>query len=346
VTAAPGQAAADGLEPGVGGDGQHQDLAQGMEDCANPALTEPVGHGEAEGKNNRDLDPENRVTREKGQKEEGAEKDHALKKLKTDKGKNAAIEGRIKIFGKSIPKIAEVVVHPATDQGDVVAGIGTITIQNTKSGRPHLATQGDIFHQMAGDRPMTSNGLVGCPAKEKELAVGGAEGWGPAAHPVWQIEENEKMHKGDDETFAPAFGLEVGPKGKQIGPFPDGKVDRLGKGDVREPGVGIDKNEEFTLGLLSQLMAGPGLTGPSRWEIFPADQANPRIPLGPLPDDFGRAVGGVVIKDKDFKIGIVAVNQGAQAGSDSLLLVSGGNENGDAGRGLKGRECPGEAESL
>ena len=75
--------------------------------------------------------------------------------------------------------------------------------------------------------------------------------------------------------LAPTFGLEKGPKGKQIGLFLDGEIDRLGQGDVREPGVGIDKNEEFTFGLLGQLMARPGFAGPAYGKIFPGDQANP-----------------------------------------------------------------------
>ena len=61
VATAPREAATEGLQPGVGGDGDDECLAQGMKDGPEPALAEPMGDGEAEGENDRNFDPKNRV---------------------------------------------------------------------------------------------------------------------------------------------------------------------------------------------------------------------------------------------------------------------------------------------
>ena len=52
-------------------------------------------------------------------------------------------------------------------------------------------------------------------------------------------------------------------------------MDGLGEGVVGKTGVGVDKNQECPLGLLGQLMTGPGFASPSRGQIFPGNQANP-----------------------------------------------------------------------
>ena len=155
---------------------------------------------------------------------------------------------------------------------------------------------------------MAPDFFIGCAAKEKELAVGGAEGCGSSPHPVWEIEKDEEMDEGNDQVFTPAFGLEVGPKGKKVGIFPLGKTDGMAEGDVRESGVGIDKNQEFPLGLPGQLVAGPGLAGPSFGKFFSGNQTNPRITLGSLANNLGCLVGGVVVEDEHFEIWVIAAD--------------------------------------
>ena len=69
----PREAATEGLQPGVGGDGDDECLAERMKDGAEPALAEPVGDGEAEGENDGDFDPKNRIAGKEGQEKERAE---------------------------------------------------------------------------------------------------------------------------------------------------------------------------------------------------------------------------------------------------------------------------------
>lgn len=48
VATFPGQLTSDGLEPGVEGDGDHENLTEGMKECAEVALAEAVGEGKAQ----------------------------------------------------------------------------------------------------------------------------------------------------------------------------------------------------------------------------------------------------------------------------------------------------------
>ena len=85
---------------------------------------------------------------------------------------------------------------------------------------------------------------------------------------------------------------------------------------------------------------------PTLGEIFSAKQTNPWVALEPLADESGGTIGGVVIENENFKIGVLATDQRLQAWLDSLFLVSGWNEDGnfrDGGRGLgyqRKPECP------
>ena len=99
-------------------------------------------------------------------------------------------------------------------------------------------------------------------------------------------------------------------------------MDGLGEGVVGKTGVGVDKNQECPLGLLGQLMARPSLAGPTLGEIFSAKQTNPWVALEPLADESGGTIGGVVIENENFKIGVLATDQRLQAWLDSLFLVS------------------------
>ena len=268
VTAAPGEAAPNGLEPGVGGDGEDQGLAEGVQDGPKPALAEPMGHGKPEGKNDGDLDPENRIPRKEGQKKEGAEKDPNLKELKEDKGAPATVESRVQVFRESAPQIPKVVVHAALNQGQGVAGMGAIVVPDVEAGGPHFSGQGNVLDQMAVDRRVPPDFFIGLAAKEQELAVGGAERGRSAPDPVRQVKKNEEMDEGDDEPLAPAFGLQVGPEGKEIRLFPDGQMHGMGEGVVGKAGIRIHKKEILALGCDRQLVAGPSLARPTGGQIF------------------------------------------------------------------------------
>ena len=103
VTATPGESATDSLEPGVGGNGDNQELAQRMEDGPPPALPKAVGHREAKGKNDGDFDPENRVARKEEQKDKRAHQDHRLEYLKEDESAEPPVESRIEVFREAVP---------------------------------------------------------------------------------------------------------------------------------------------------------------------------------------------------------------------------------------------------
>jgi hypothetical protein len=128
VAPPPGEAAADGLKPRVGGDGEHQALAQWMKEGTEPALAKAMSHGEPERQDDGDLDPKNRIAGKERQQKKRTQKNHGLEELKKNKRTPTAVEGGIEVFCESLPKIAEVVVHPATDEGDGMTGVGAVAV--------------------------------------------------------------------------------------------------------------------------------------------------------------------------------------------------------------------------
>lgn len=345
VPTAPGQAAAEGLEPGVGGNGQDQGLTQRMEDSSEPALAEAVGHGEPQGKDNGDLDPEDWVIGKEREEQKWSKEDGELEDLKKNKGAESAVESGIKVFGEAVPQVGKICIHPAADPGGGLAGTGAVPIENTKTGAAHFAGQGNVFHEVTANRRVSPDFFVGLTAKKEKLAVGGPQRWGSAADPVGKVEKDEEMNVRNGQMLAPAFGLQVGPKGKEVGFLIEGQLDGLGNGVLGKAGVGIHKQKEIPLGRLGELLAGPGFSSPVGGKILPLKQANPRVDLCKMPDHVGSAIGGVVVQDKDFKNWGFSREQALQAGLDSFLLVSGGNEDRDRWHGFHGKFQPREAKN-
>lgn len=61
VATFPRKTATERLEPGVEGDGDDQELAEGVKDGAEVALAEAVGEGEAKGEENDNFRPNQRA---------------------------------------------------------------------------------------------------------------------------------------------------------------------------------------------------------------------------------------------------------------------------------------------
>ena len=105
----------------------------------------------------------------------------------------------------------------------------------------------------------------------------------------------------------------------------------MGKGDVGKACIGIDKEEVVALGFLGELMASPRFSDPSCGKWFTGDQSDPGIPLGSLLDYMGRAIGRVVVEDKNFEDRIITIGKCAQARTKACLLIPGGDQDRDAG---------------
>jgi len=175
MASTPGKTATDSLKPRVGGDGEHETLAEGMEEGAEPALAEAMGHGEPQRQDDGNLEPENRIPRRKGQEKKRAEKNHSLKELKEDKGAPSTVERGVEVLGESAPEIPKVVVHATLNQGQGMAGVGAVVVLDAEARGPHFPGQGNVLDQMAADRRVPTDFVIGCAAKEKELSIGGAK---------------------------------------------------------------------------------------------------------------------------------------------------------------------------
>lgn len=149
-----------------------------------------------------------------GEKEkERDEKNQDLEGLKEEEGGKIPIKTWVKIFGESFPDFWKASVHPASDQGDGVSGVGSIEVEDFEAGLAHVPSDGYILDQMATDGVVAFDFIVRVASKEKELAIGGTEATDVTPGPVRHVQKDEEMDEGDDQLFAPAEGFEIRPKG-------------------------------------------------------------------------------------------------------------------------------------
>jgi len=211
--------------------------------------------------------------------------------LKKEKGKKVSIETRIEILCEAFPDFRKAGVHPAADKGDRMSRIGAVEVQDLEASRTHIAGDGDVLDHMIPDGFMAFDLFVGGPTEEDKLAVGGPEAAKGSFGPVGQIEQDEEMDKGNDESLAPAQGFQIRPKGKEVRLLFVREMDGLGEGDVGKAGVGIDEEQIVAFCLLGELMARPRFTHPALREWLTGNQSDPGVPFGSLLNKGGCSIG-------------------------------------------------------
>jgi hypothetical protein len=99
---------------------------------------------------------------------------------------------------------------------------------------------------------------------------------------------------------------------------PGGSVKDVGS----EPGIGIDEKQEFSVCLVSELLAGPRFSSPARRKWFAPYPADTLIIRGiPLRDPWS-AVGGLVVEDGDAEGRVCLGQERIQASRKWLRLIS------------------------
>ena len=327
VATFPRKTATERLEPRVEGDGDHENLTEGMKECAEVALAEAVGEGKAQREENGNFGPNQRTVGWSEKKVEGCEEKENLHRLKKKESGKISVETGVKIFGKSFPDLAEAGVHPASDEGDGVTWVGAIEVKNFEARLAHISGDGDILDEMVTNGLVAFDFIVGSASKKNELAIGctktAERTWGP----VREVEKDKKVNERNDEFLAPGEGFEVRPKREEISFLFMSEGDGLGDCAIGEAGVGVDKEEVFALGFLGKLVAGPRLSGPSFGKGLTGKESDTWVSLGSALNEGCGFVGGVIVENEDLHIRVVAVGDGADARGESEFLVTGWNEN-------------------
>ena len=211
VATFPRKTTTEGLEPRVEGDGDHENLTEGMKECAEVALAEAVGEGKTQREENGNFGPNQRTVGWSEKKVEGCEKKENLYRLKKKEGGKISVETGVKIFGKSFPDLAEARVHPAPDKGDGVTWVGAIEVKNFEARLAHISGDGDILDEMVTNRFVAFDFIVGSASKKNELAIGCTKTAERAWGPVREVEKDKKVNERNDEFLAPGEGFEVRP---------------------------------------------------------------------------------------------------------------------------------------
>ncbi len=99
------------------------------------------------------------------------------------------------------------------------------------------------------------------------------------------------MDKRYHESFAPAFRLKVGPKGKQICSGFFAHAQGMSYRGPRKAGVGINKKEKIPPGLPGQLLAGPRFSRPSPGQIRSRQKSDSGILMSRQPDNLRSVIG-------------------------------------------------------
>ena len=170
---------------------------------------------------------------------------------------------------------------------------------------------------------MAADLQVGLFAKKHELSVGRPELGLSAGHPMGQVKKNEQVDEGDNEDFTPGLCLLVGPEGQKVGSSPKGDVHRGHEGFAVDPGVGVEKEHELTLGGLGQLMACPSLSRPTCGQIPAFQTADSGVPAGVLLDQLSGTVLRMVVQNENLEVRVVALRDAIQAWGEPVFLIAG-----------------------
>ena len=101
--------------------------------------------------------------------------------------------------------------------------------------------------------------------------------------------------------------------------------------------VGIGKQQPGTTRLACAQIQGMDLAQPALGELFDMDREDPPIGCGHAVDDVRGAIGGTIVDENDFQLGVVLLQDRAQGRFERGGLIAGGNDDREPGPDLQGR---------
>ncbi len=162
-------------------------MPQRVKECTQPALPKASRHGEPEAEDHHDHEPKKHVSGKPQEQDKRGKKHRKLEKLKKHEGEESSVKSGIEILGETVPKVGEIFIHPAANEGSPLSWVRGIQVHDTKACRFHFSSQGNVLDQMAADRVVSAQLFVGCPAEKEKLSIGGSQGSAAALHPVGEV---------------------------------------------------------------------------------------------------------------------------------------------------------------
>jgi len=206
-------------------------------------------------------------------------------------------------------------VHPRAGQ---VAAESQAQRQTRAAGP---ARQREVLGQIAGDRGVPAERVVGTAPEHEQLAVGRRRGG--HRHAQQTVRQERQQHVVDqryEQPFAQRDGALAGERREHIRPLPahlrPARVDRTGC----QQHVGVAEQQDVAACGRGQLPAGPALAHPAGRRRRAAHQAHARVGLGGAAHDGGRVVAGLVVEHDD--LGDVLGSEPGQRGGQPAALIT------------------------
>ena len=134
-----------------------------------------------------------------------------MESLEKEEGEKISIKTGVEVFCETLPDFGEAGVHPALNKGVLVTWIRAVEVKDLESGRTHIAGDSDVLDHMIMDRFMAFDFFIGISSKQDELPIGCSKASQGSFGPVGEIKEDEEMNEGNDESFTPCEGFQIGP---------------------------------------------------------------------------------------------------------------------------------------
>lgn len=122
-----------------------------------------------------------------------------------------------------------------------------------------------------------------------------------------------------------------GPDGEEVGVGTGLVVGEGGKGGGGKGDISIDEEKEGGLGDLAKLVAGPVFAEPARGEWLTRDDGK-FVRGGSGAGEGGGVVGGIIIEEDNFIVGVGLVAEGGDGFGDDGRFIAGGDKDGNERR--------------
>lgn len=232
----------------------------------------------------------------------------------------------IEIFFPTGPHGWEGAVHADADESLAAAKPDGIAGAFDELGKSH------IFEHFPGDTGMATDGIIGIAANQDELAVGGSSFVARIVDFVeGEISVEAAVDEGDERFFVPSVHYLFGRKGDQ-------RCVRLIRDLQGVRGrillvhcVSIGEEEPIARGLLRAEPHGVVFADPAWRRSGSFEQAHLGRLADKSTDDFGSAIGGLIVDHENFgDFGLLG--QRFDTGGDDGFFVAGGDDGGNLGR--------------
>ncbi len=202
------------------------------------------------------------------------------------------------------------------------------------------AGERDVFDEGGPDAGMSADGFVDGAADEEELAVGeGAAAGGVARGDPAVPDDDHGAAKWHKQTLPEADAAIAKPEADQIKTMLMRVVNGRAEGVRVEADIGVEEEQPVAASAGSAERAGVRFAQPAGGEHAVVDDVAARVGGGESVGKLRGGVGGAVVDDDQLEKGAALGEHGLRGGGEVVLLVPGGEDDGDGGGQWGGVGC-------